>query len=65
MAWRLKICFSDGSSETVDDEFETKEDALAKYDEWLENWDTGRETLELAGEDYIDADIEDYKIWEE
>ena len=65
MAWRLKIYFSDGSSEIVDEEFETEDDARTEYDEWLENWDAGRETLELAGEDYVDADIEDYEIWEE
>ena len=65
MGYRLRIYFSDGTDELVDDIFDTEEDALAEYDSWLENWGAGRETLELAGEDFVDADIEDYDIWEE
>lgn len=65
MGWRLRINFDDGSDELVDDVFESEEDALAEYDSWLENWGAGRETLQLAGEDYSDADIEDCDIWEE
>lgn len=40
-------------------------DAQDEHDSWFENWNAGRETLMLAGEDYIDADIEDCDIWEE
>lgn len=65
MGYRLRIFFSDGSSELVDEVFDTKEDAEAEYDTWLDSWDAGRETLELAGEDFVDADIEDYEIFEE
>ncbi len=65
MGWRLRINFDDGSDELVDDVFESEEDALAEYDSWLENWGAGRETLQLAGEEYSDADIEDCDIWEE
>lgn len=65
MGWRLRINFDDGSDELVNDVFESEEDALAEYDSWLENWGAGRETLQLAGEDYSDADIEDCDIWEE
>ena len=43
----------------------SEQDAQDEYDSWLENWNAGRETLMLAGEDYIDADIEDCDIWEE
>ena len=65
MAWKLEIHFSDGSSELVDEDFETEQEAQDEYHSWLENWNAGRETLMLAGEDYIDADIEDCDIWEE
>jgi hypothetical protein len=65
MAWRLKIFFSDDTEELLDDSFESEEAALAEYDSWLENFRTGGEVLKLAGEDYCDADIEDYEIWEE
>ena len=65
MGWRLRINFNDGSDELVDDVFESEEDAMAEYDSWLENWVAGREVLQLAGEDYSDADIEDCDIWEE
>ncbi len=65
MGWRLRINFDDGSDELVDDVFESKEDALAEYDSWLENWGAGRETLQLAGKEYSDADIENCDIWEE
>lgn len=65
MGYRLQIHFSDGSSELIDEVFETKEDAEAEYDSWLENYSVGGETLKLASEDYDDSDIEDYDIFEE
>lgn len=65
MGWRLKINFDDGMAELVDEVFDTEEDAQAEFNSWLENWNVGRETLMLAGEDYVDADIEDCDIWEE
>ena len=65
MGYKLKIYFSDGSSELVDEVFETEEAAEDEYNSWIENWGAGRETLMLAGEDYIEADIEDYEIFEE
>ena len=65
MGFRLKIHFSDSSSELVDDVFDTEEDAKDEFDSWVENWGVGRDTLKLAGEDYVDADIEDYEIFEE
>lgn len=65
MGWRLKIMFDDGSEELVDDVFVTREAAAEEYREWIENWDEGREVLQLAGENYIDADIDDCEIWEE
>ena len=65
MGYRLKIYFSDGSEELVDEVFDTEEDAQDEYTSWLDNWNAGRETLELAGEDYVDADIEYCDIWEE
>lgn len=65
MGYRLKILFSDGSLELVDDVFDTKEDAKDEFDSWVENWSAGRDTLKLAGEDYVEADIEDYEIFEE
>ena len=64
MAYKLTIYFTDGSYEEVDEIFETEQDAMDEYDSWLESWDVGKETLQLAGEDYIDADIEDYDIEE-
>lgn len=64
MGYKLTIYFTDGSSEEIQDIFETEEEALEEYDSWLENWGAGRETLQLAGEEYIEADIEDYDIEE-
>ncbi len=65
MGWRLKIYFSDGTEELVDDVFETEQDAQDEYNSWLENFSAGGETLMMAGEDYSDADIDDCDIWEE
>ncbi len=65
MGWRLRINFYDGTSEEVDEVFDSEEEAQKEYESWLDNWGAGRETLELAGEDYIEADIEDCDIWEE
>ena len=65
MGFRLQINFSDGESMLIDDVFETEEDANAEYEVWLENWDAGKETLKLAGETYVEADIEDCDIFEE
>ncbi len=65
MSWKLEIYFSDGTSELVDEDFETEQDAKDEYYSWLDSWRAGRETLMLAGRDYIEADIEGCKIWEE
>lgn len=65
MGWRLQINFSDGSSELVDDVFDSEEAAQEEYETWLDSWGAGKETLMLAGEDYDDSDIEDCDIWEE
>ena len=58
MGYKLTIHVSDGSSEEVDDIFETEQAALDEFDTWLDSWEVGKETLQMAGEDYIDADIE-------
>lgn len=65
MGWRLRVNFSDGTDELVDDVFNTEAEAMDEFNEWLDSWAAGRETLMLAGEDYSDADIEDCDIWEE
>lgn len=65
MSWKLRIYFDDGTSEDVDEDFASEEEAEEEYEAWLDSWNVGRETLMLAGEDYIDADIEDCEIWEE
>lgn len=65
MGWRLRILFDDGSDELVDEIFATEEEAEAEYDSWLDSWSVGTETLMLAGEDYVDADITDCDIWQE
>lgn len=62
MGYKLTIYFTDGSSETVDEIFETEQEAMDEYNTWLDSWDVGRETLQLAGEDYIEADIDGYDI---
>lgn len=64
MGYKLTIHFSDGHSEEVDEIFETEQDALNEYQEWLDSWLAGAEVLELAGEPYSDADIEDCDIEE-
>lgn len=65
MGWRLRINFSDGSSELVDEIFDSEEDAIDEYESWLENFGAGQEVLELAEEEYDDLDIVDCDIWEE
>jgi hypothetical protein len=65
MAWKLNIHFSDGSSELVDEDFETEQDARNEFDSWLDSWGAGKKTLMLAGEDYVDVDIVDFEIWQE
>lgn len=65
MAWRLELYFSDGTTELVDEEFETEEDARDDLQAWSDGWAAGAETLELAGEDYNDADIVGFDIYEE
>ena len=64
MGWRLKIQFSDGTEELVNEIFDSEEDAEYEYDSWLESFPEGQETLELRGEDN-GARIVDYDIWEE
>ena len=61
MAWKLKIYFSDGGTEEIYEDFETREDAEAEYQSWLDNWDAGREALRMLD----DEDIVDCDIWEE
>lgn len=65
MAWKLKVRFSDGSSELVDEDFETEQEARNEFDSWLDSWSAGKKTLMFAGEDYVDADIVDFEIWKE
>ncbi len=65
MGWRLKILFDDGSEELLDEVFDTEKAAEAEFREWCDSWVEGREVLQLAGENYIDADIDDCEIWEE
>ena len=62
MGYKLTIYFTDGSSETVNEIFNTKRDALDEYDTWLENWGAGRDTLQLAGRGFVEADIDGYNI---
>ena len=65
MAWKLKIYYSDGSSEILDEDFETEQDAQDEWESWLDSWNAGKETLMLAGEEYDDSDLEDCEIWQE
>lgn len=65
MSYRLTIHFSDGSSEEVDEVFETEQDAQNEFSLWLDSWEAGKETLKLAGEDYVDASIDGYDIDED
>lgn len=64
MGYKLTINFNDGTSQEIDEVFATEQNAIAEYESWLDSWGAGRETLMLAGEDYSDADIEDYDIEE-
>lgn len=65
MSWKLDLFFSDGSCKTVDEDFETEEDAKEEYDLWLEGYSAGREVLELAGESYSEEKIIDCEIYED
>lgn len=60
--YKLKIYFSDGTSEIDDEDYETKDAAIDGYESWLDNWNEGAEVLDEAGEDHSDADIIGYKI---
>lgn len=60
--YKLTIYFSDGSFEEVDEIFETEEEAMDEYYSWLDSWEAGKESLQLAGEEYSDTEIIDYKI---
>ncbi len=62
--YKLKIYFSDGNIEDVDEEYETEAEAEADFMLWLESWDAGGETLELAGRPYSDAEIIDHEVYE-
>lgn len=62
--YKLTVNFSDGSFEEVDELFDSKEEALEEYDSWVENYSAGGMYLKEAGEDYDDADVEDYDIEE-
>ncbi len=64
MGYKLKVCFSDGIVEEVDEIFETEEAAIEEYNVWLDSWETGKEVLKMANEKYIDATIEGYNIEE-
>lgn len=64
MGYKLTIYFTDGSYEEIDEIFKTEEEAIDEYNSWLDSWGAGKETLQLAGEDYNDADIDDYEIEE-
>lgn len=65
MAFKLRINFSDGTSELVDNDFETEADAEREYGEWVANWSPGRSVLSEAGEGFFGCDIDDCDIWEE
>ena len=62
--YRMKIFFSDGTVEDCDEDYATEVEAEADFRLWLESWDTGGETLELAGRPYSDAEIIDHEIYE-
>ena len=65
MGWRLRIIFSDGTTELVDEVFDTEEEAEDEAESWGDSWAEGAEVLEDAGEGFSEADIVDYEIWEE
>lgn len=62
MGYKLTIHFSDGSSEEIDEIFETEQNALDVYDSWLDSWGSGRESLKLAGRSGFNTSIEAYDI---
>lgn len=65
IAWRLRIDFTDGTSELDDEIYETEDEAIDSRNDWYEGWKSGAETLELAGEDFDSRKIEDIEIFEE
>jgi len=65
MGWHVRVNFTDGSSEEVDEVFDSRTEAEAEADSWLDSWNAGRETLDLAGEPSCDADIQDFDIWKD
>lgn len=65
MAWKLKIIFDDGTEEIVDEDFETEEAAKDEFQEWLDSWSAGAESLSNDDEWGSDANLQDCEIWEE
>ncbi len=65
MSYKLRIYFDDGDTELVDEEFETEADAEEEFVEWSSNYSAGRDVLELADEDYSDAEIIGCDIFED
>lgn len=64
MSFIIDLFFSDGDSERVDEVFSSRDDAIDYADECIASYGQGRDILELAGEEYDDADIIDYDIYE-
>lgn len=64
MSFRVTIEFDDGTSEDIDEVFETEEDAEEAAMQWSSDYSQGRDYLEEAGEDYCDANVIGWSIYE-
>lgn len=62
MAYSVVINFDDGSSETLDETFETWEDADEAAKQWASDFSQGGDYLREAGEEPCDTNVTDWDI---
>lgn len=65
MAWKVRLIYSDGDSEVLDEEFDTEEAAIEAGWEASSNMSQGFDYLEEAGEDHEDVEVDEVEAFEE
>lgn len=65
MMFRVSMNFDDGSSELLDEVFETEEDAEAEARQWASDYSQGGDYLKEAGEEYCEQKVIGWTIYEE
>lgn len=65
MGWKARLVFDDDETLDVDGTFSSEEEAEAAGWQASSDYSQGRDVLELAGEDYSDAEVSYIDTWEE